>query len=196
MKISNRRGTFICFTLAYRYYSMIMPIKKYFIALMMGALLSVSCNNPDTAFMVDSFAQFTIPAGANPLLISVFEEEVIFPFQSQLDVSEFTDADIVSVNADNAILLSAAGSSVDLNFIHVVEVFAVNPDDPSDSKEVFHIDPAEFGQKTDLRLFPSLPDIKDFVRNERIRLKIEMEFRVAPPRTLDMVLEMQFSART
>lgn len=163
---------------------------------MTSVLVGPGCGSADSAFKVDSFAEFTIPAGANPILVSVFETEIIFPYETSLSVNGFSDAEILSVNADNAVLMPQFEAGFDLDFIHVVEVFAVNQFDSSDDKEVFHIDPAELGRKTELRLFPSLPNVKQYISNERMRLRIEVQFRRAPTRNLDMFLDMQFSART
>lgn len=169
---------------------------SYLLVILGFIILGLGCSSNEAAFKIDSFAEFTIPAGANPLLISVFETEVIFPYEAELGINGFSDAEILAVNADNALLFPQFEAGFDLDFIHVVEVFAVNQFDSSDDKEVFFIDPADLGRKTELRLFPSLPNIKEYVRNERMRLRVEVQFRRAPTRNLQMFLDMEFSART
>ncbi len=159
-------------------------------------LTTSGCGDNDAAFNLGTFAEFTIPAGANPLLISVFETDVVFPYETQLGINGFSDAEITAINSDNALLFPQFESGFDLDFIHVVEVFVLNQSDSSDDKEIFFIDPADLGRKSELRLFPSLPNIKEYVRNETLRVRIEIQFRRSPTRNLDMLLDMDFRART
>jgi len=154
----------------------------------------VSCGKNEPIFRISTFIDFTIPAGSSSVTILGFENEVIFPFETQLNNLGGTVPAIMSVNANNAIFYPRFDPEVNLDFINVIEINVLDQDDLTFSREVFHFDPIPFGTKNDIELFPSLPDIKSLIKDEKLLVQVELQFRAPPPRNIDIRIEMQFDA--
>jgi len=148
----------------------------------------------DLIFEVDTFADVIIPAGANlPPVIHGYDATTIFPYEAQLTNINVSD-DRISEVVPNYAIFQSKFTEEDLDFIHVIEVLVVNQDNPNDRQEVFYYDPIPLGRKTRIELFPSLPDIKRYIKNDKLQLKIECTFRTIPPKNFDMRLDMVFGA--
>jgi len=152
----------------------------------------LGCRSTETLFTVRSTVDMTIPAGANTLEILGLREEGLFPYQFNLDLFNVTDDQIESLLPQRAFLVSKFNQ--DLNFLEVVEVRVVNPDDLNDKPEVFYFDPIPFGNKTELQLFPSLPNIKRLANDDKMLFEVELTFRTIPTQNVDIRLEMEFGA--
>jgi len=168
--------------------------KLNLIALIIAASIGFSgCNQYDLVFEIESFADMVIPAGTNTTTIYGLNATSIFPYQAQLSNINLSDDSISEVVPNYAIFRSRFNEE-NLDFIHVVEVLVVNQDNPDDTQEIFYFDPIPIGRKTRIELFPSLPDLKRFIKNDRLQIKIECTFRSIPPKNFDMRLDMVFGA--
>lgn len=168
--------------------------KLKLIAIIIAATITFSgCNKYDLLFEVQSFADMVIPAGTNTTTIYGLNATSIFPYEAQLNNINLTDESISEV-VPNYAIFSPRFNEENLDFIHVVEVLVVNQDNPEDTQEIFYFDPIPIGRKTRIELFPSLPDIKRFIKNDMLQVKIECTFRSIPPKNFDMRLDMVFGA--
>jgi len=156
------------------------------------AAMLLGCRSTETLFKVRSTVDMTIPAGSNTLEILGLRREGIFPYQFNLDLFGVTDAQIERLIAQQAFLTSKFNQ--DLDFVEVVEVNVVNQDDLEDKREVFHFDPVPFGSKEEIQLFPSLPDIKRFVKDDTVLFEVELTFRRIPTQNTEIRLEMEYGA--
>lgn len=152
-----------------------------------------SCSKYDVRFEIDTFADMIIPSGANPLVNFGIEAPVIFQYQQQLNINSIDTDDISEVVAISAIFQSKFGPE-DLSFLEVVEISAIDPTGEGKPKEVFYFDPIPLGTRTRLELFPSLPNIKDYIQDDQLILMIDCAFRRPPPKNYDIRVDMTFGA--
>lgn len=158
-------------------------------------LFTSSCKkDSDPLFTMDTEARFTIPAGLNTV-------ETFF-FQIR-DVPTFFDVFSSTVNLDSVEITQLIGrdcnmkpvsEAIDLDFIHSMNIFILNPSDSTDRYEIFFMDVIEFGSKNNIRLFNSVVDVQEFMRRERVDLQVEVTFRQVTFRTVEYELDMSFSA--
>lgn len=158
-------------------------------------LLFFSCSKNEVLFEVETFMDASVIAGSSTLLTHVYTQEVIFPYSGRLSAFDLTSEEIAEVLPQRAIIYPLFGENVDLDFIDVITINAVNPDDSNDTKEVYYLEPVPLGSKQEIELFPSLPDIKDFINDDRLILQMELRYRLFPPRTFDLRTEMTFGAK-
>lgn len=163
------------------------------LGLFLVSILLGSCSKYDVRFEIDAFGDMIIPAGANALDIFGIEAPVVFQFQQQLDIVALTAEDISEVVAISAIFQSKFGEE-DLSFLQVVEILALDPTGEGNPKEVFYYDPIPLGPRTRVELFPSLPNIKEYIQNDQLQLRIECTFRRPPPKNYDIRIDMVFGA--
>jgi len=154
-----------------------------------------SCSKNQAIFDVDTYLEATLIAGTSPQTVWVFEKQVIFPYSLQLQAFSKEESDIMSINSSYGLAYPKNNSGLDLSFINEMTIDVLNPDNLDEAgKEVFYYDQQNFNRITEIELFPSLPDIKDYVRDDRIILKIEWIFNTPPPQTFDMAFELEFGA--
>jgi len=153
-----------------------------------------SCSKNQALFTIDSYLDVTLIAGTSSLTVWGYEKEVVFPYSLQLEAFGKENADIMSINSSYGLVYPKNGSGLDLTFINEMVVNVLNPDNLEQSKEVFYYDQQNFNRITQIELFPSLPDIQDFVKNDRIILQVEFIFNTPPPQTFDMAMELEFGA--
>lgn len=168
-----------------------MATRILFIFLIMGLSL-LGCRSTETLFTVRSDVDMTIPAGANTIEILGLDKQVVFPYEQNLNIFSVSEADVERLIAQKAFAFSKFNADLDL--IEVIEINVVNQDDPTDQREVFYFDPVPFGSKTEIQLFPSLPDIKRFVKDDTVLFKVELTFRRIPTQNIDIRIEMEFGA--
>lgn len=167
-------------------------IRRLLVLIVLCSICLIGCRTTETLFTVRSTVDMVIPAGSNTLEILGLRQEGLFPYEFNLELFNVTDDQIERLIAQKAFFTSKFNQ--ELEFIEVVEVRVVNPEDETDEQEVFHFDPVPFGSKTELQLFPSLPNIKRFVKDDKMLFKVELTFRGIPTQNVDVRLEMEFGA--
>ncbi len=170
-----------------------MNLKLSFILVLFGLFLS-SCSRNNALFDVDAYLELTILAGTSTDRVFGFEKQVVFPFETQLAAFDDAEKNIDNVRASYCLVYPKFQADIDLSFINEITIDALNPDDLEDDREVFYYEQFDFGRKSDLELFPSLPDIHDFIRDEKLILRVEFIFNSPPPTTFDLAFEMMFGA--
>ncbi len=162
--------------------------------LCLSGLLLVSCNRVETLFEIPARVDMIIPAGSNTFEILGLTTEVLFPYEISLASRGIADASVDRVVAQRAVFRPVF-AAIDLNFINVIEINVVDPDDPTITREVFFIDPIPLGPKNEIDLFASLPDIKDFISDGNMLLfEVELTFRSVPTTNIDIRIDMEFGA--
>lgn len=170
-----------------------MKLKTIFIAVLFSCLLG-SCSKNTALFNIDSYLEMTLILGTPADRVFGYTQEVIFPYTIELSSQNVADEDIVRINSSYGLIYPTFGEQVNLNFINTITVDAVDPDDPDNTKEVFYYEQFNFNEVKEIELFPSLPNIKDFVRDDRLTLEVEFIFNSPPPRTFDLAFELEFGA--
>ncbi len=162
--------------------------------LCISGLLLVSCNRLETLFEIPARVDMIIPAGSNTFEILGLETEILFPYEISLSSRGISDASVDRVVAQRA-TFRPVFASIDLNFINVIEINVVDPEDPNNKREVFFLDPIPFGPKNSIDLLASLPDIKDFISDgDKLLLEVELTFRNVPTTNIDIRIDMEFGA--
>jgi len=153
-----------------------------------------SCSRNEALFDIDSYFEMTILAGTSTDRVFGFETEVVFPYEVALANYGNEEAIIDAVKASYCLVYPKFETDTDLSFINELTVDALNPDDLTDDREVFYYEQFNFNRRNELELFPSLPNILDFIRGERLLLRVELIYNTPPPRTFELAFEMKFGA--
>lgn len=154
-----------------------------------------SCSTVDTLFEVDGFTEFRIELGMNTLEAHYFPTpNVSLPYRIQLSNSGLEDEDLSKFIASRAFLVPKFGDNQNLDFIHAVNVFILDPTDLTKRKEIFYNDFIDAGTKNEIRLLNTLNDVTDFIVGDRAIIETRIELRQFPPSSFDMRLDMTFTA--
>jgi len=170
-----------------------MKLKTAIIIILISSML-YSCSKNTSLFDIDTYLELTLILGSPSDRVFGYSQEVVFPYTTELNNFNTTDEDIISINASYGLVYPRFGEDINLNFINSITVDAVDPDDDESRKEVFYYEQFNFNDLREIELFPSLPNIKDYVRNDRLELEVEFIFNSPPPRTFDLAFELQFGA--
>lgn len=163
--------------------------------LLLSILFLSSCSKNEALFTVDTFIDLTLIAGTSTQTVWGFEEQVVFPYSVQLAAFNTEVENIMSINSSYGIVYPRNNAQIDLSFINEIVVNVLNPDNLTERpKEAFYYNQDNFSRLTQIELFPSLPDIKDYVKDDRIILQLEFIFNTPPPSTFDLAFELEFGA--
>ena len=110
-------------------------------------------------------------------------------FSKKLGNSGHTIDEVGIIQAKDA-YLNAIFGDVNLDFIYRVSVFVFDPFNPADKVEFFYLDPVPFKDKTSIRLFPGITDIREWMQEEFVGVEIRLDFREISPSFIEMELEM------
>ncbi len=165
----------------------------YFVLL--ATLLLSSCSKNETLFTIDTFMDMTLIAGTSTQTVWGYEEKVVFPYSVQLAAFNTEEKNIMSINSSYGLVYPRNNAGINLSFINEMVVNVLNPDDLTErGKEAFYYTQENFNRLTQIELFPSLPDIKDYIKDDRIVLQVEFIFNSPPPATFDLAFELEFGA--
>jgi len=171
-------------------------IQFYILGLIISSLVFASSCGEDfnPLFTMETDARFQIDAGLNTINTYFFQLR---------DVPTFFDVFSAGVNLDSAeisqiigrdCMMNPVGDIVDLDFIHSINVYILDPSDINQRYEIFFTNIIEFGSKERIRLFNSVVDVQDFMREPTVNMEVEINFRQIPLRTVQYQLDMGFSA--
>ena len=99
--------------------------------ILLGLVVITACNKDKRVelFELNHFVDFTIAPGLNTFDTHFFAISPLTSiYQSKLDASGFTAADVVSIEAKDAYLSSTFGD-INLEFIHRISVYIFDPFD-------------------------------------------------------------------
>ncbi len=136
---------------------------------------------------------FTIPAGIDVFATHIFLLKDIDTRLNTLSANNI-DKDKIKLLAQ-AMRLSATFGDVEYGFINDISVLAVNPDDANKVQEVFYRQDVRQTTGTTLDLIPnSSIDLKPFIRNDKITLRVEIKLWTSPQKVADTRLDFTFVA--
>ncbi len=150
-----------------------------------------SCTNqPINLFQINVEADFIIPAGLNSIDTYYFTiPRVPTRIRSYWsgDVADF--GAILPANA----FLTSRFNNIDWSLVREVYIFAVSPSNPENRKEIFYQNIFEPNRQRELRLFNSLPDVKDILSEEYFNIEVRINFRGITPVEIDTRMQMNFN---
>lgn len=159
------------------------------------SLLLVSCSSVDMLFEVNAETEFRIELGLSTNASHYYPNpNILIPYTSSLNASGFSKDDISKFIASRATLRPKFGESVNLDFVHNVNVFIIDPNDSSRRKEIFYLENIQAGEKNEILLFNTLNDITDFLVDDRAIIETRLELRQFPPSSFQIALDMTFTA--
>ena len=152
-----------------------------------------SCGSSDALFTVDTFTDFTVTLGLNTIEAHYFvNQNVPVTLQTQLDNLNFTEDDIMMVVSDRATLYPKFNANIDLDFINDVNVYLLDPDNFNKRTEIFYREFIPGGSKSEIQLLSNIPDITDYLLDDKVIVEVRLELRRFPPSTFDVRLDMSF----
>ncbi|MEY4902344.1 MAG: hypothetical protein RLZZ292_159 [Bacteroidota bacterium] len=136
---------------------------------------------------------FTIGAGIDVFATHIFVLKDINTRLNTLAANNI-DQDKIKLLAQ-AMRLSATFGDVEYGFINDISVLAVNPDDNKKVQEIFYRQDVRQTTGTTLDLIPnSSIDLKPFIRNDKITLRVEIKLWTSPQKVADSRLDFTFVA--
>lgn len=168
--------------------------KKRFLLIFLVPFCFLSCSKNETIFKIESFMDATIIAGSSTISSHFYEQEIIFPYSGQVSAFGLTNDEIAKVIPQRAVLYPVFSDDIDLEFIDVIVIEAFNPENPQDDKEVFYLEPVPIGSKKEIELFPSLPNIKSYIIEDKLNLRLKLQYRLFPPQNLEVRIDVEFGA--
>ncbi len=155
-------------------------------------LLNSSCSGDRAPlFRMNLEADLIIPAGLNSLDTYYFTIPLVpTNFRTYWGGNP---SDVQSILPANAQMFSRF-SNIDWNIVREVYIFAVSPRNPDNRKEIFYQNLIERNRSSELRLFNSLPDVRDLLVQDFVNLEVRINFRVITPFEIDTRLIMNFHA--
>jgi len=174
---------------------MIGDFKRYII--ISGIFLSMcifdGCTSgPEPLFTLPMEVNFTIPPGLNNFDTHYFIYERIPTFYRNY-VNAANESSVDHVNAGRG-EIRARLDNIDWSIVREVAIHVVDPNNPEINKEAFYQDVVQFSGVEELRLFSSLPELKDILFNDFVTIEIRFNFRRVPFREMDARLSMNFVA--
>ncbi|MFT6807979.1 MAG: hypothetical protein ACJA01_001202 [Saprospiraceae bacterium] len=174
---------------------MILLFKRYgiLLGLILSAFVFNGCDSgPDPLFTFPMEVNFTIPPGLNSFDTHYFVYERIPTFyRNYVDASSESSVDHINAGRGE---IRARLDNIDWSIVREVAIHIVDPNDNNINKEAFYQDVVQFSGVEELRLFSSLPELKDILFNDFITVEIRFNFRRVPFREMDARLTMNFVA--
>ena len=163
------------------------------IILLVVPFIGLQCgNNTEPLFVMDLEADFSIPPGLNSFDTHYFYiRDVPTRIQNYLGTS-FDKEGIEEILPNRAELNARFTSGVDWGIVQEVVIHAISPSNPTQSTEIFYQTRIEFDNVKELRLFGSLPNVKDILLEESTTLEVRLNFRRTTPVEIESRLTMNF----
>ena len=166
------------------------------IYIIIPAILLLSCNkeNLRPLFEVESVTSFTIPAGLNTVETHYFPiRNLTSSLAAQLETRNLT-LDDISVIKPQTLVLTSLDPDVEFNFITSIisEMYTVNPDE---GLEIYFREPVPINTKSDLVLFPSLLNVKDYISQSLFNIEMKLRVRTFINRDIDVRVDMVFQVQ-
>jgi len=163
----------------------------HFFAFVIVCLGLSSCNKiPDPQFTHSMEIAFDIP----PSLNTIETHYILLPntptfLNLSLSGNGFQAEDITSIKSQNAKFFEI-DQNVNLDFINSIVINAYTNDDEI---ELFYHENIQFGNKEDIQLLASIPELVDFMSNEFVNIEVGIRFRQFPPANFRAKVELDLS---
>jgi hypothetical protein len=167
----------------------------YLICLAVTVIMGCRGDSRAELFEVNQVVDFTIQAGLNTADTHFYSFGTVqSEFQQELAAKGLDAKNVASVEPKFA-ELSTVFADEDLDFIRQFTVRLFDPFNPDYSREIFYLDPVPNNTKKVMRPFPGLSDVKDLINNPIVGVEVRVAFRWVTPRSYDMRLEFDLSAK-
>ncbi len=155
-------------------------------------LAGISCNNEvEPLFVMELDADFVIPPGLNSFDTHYFIIRDV-PTRITNYLGTGFDKDVIAEILPNRAELNARFSSIDWAIIQEVVIHAIPQSNPSSSTEIFYQTRINLNNVKELKLFGSLPNVKDILLEDRMTLEVRLNFRRTTPIEIETRLTMNF----
>lgn len=102
------------------------------------------------------------------------------PTSFQAYASNLTKEDIGRISPGTC-KIEGGFTPVNYNFIEEMYINAIDPSNPSISREIFYLEFNPLDDNNELQLFGSLQNVKDLFTNDLVHLEVRLRFRVPTP---------------
>ncbi|MCB0657867.1 MAG: hypothetical protein KDC57_17095 [Saprospiraceae bacterium] len=165
--------------------------------LVIGMYLFSGCRKDEVSkaiFTVESTTSFTIPAGLNTVETHYFlVENIPSSLNAQLKSHNLTLDDLTKINPLQCRLIALDGSPT-YQFIENISVRIYTKKNPT-KREIAFMEPVPLNTGSNLQLFPTLIDVKDYLSSSVYSVEIRLRLRGFSSRTVDTRLDLAFEAR-
>lgn len=158
-------------------------------------LLSIiSCGKQDTADIILPIeVTFDVPVALNTVETHFFQIPNVPTFLDlSLDPQSLTFDDITSIKS-RLCQIEDSNSSLNLDFINRIIVNVYEDDDVT---ELFYFENIPFGNKQEIQLLASIPELKEALSKDFVNFEVGMRFRQFPPANFNCRANMEFSIYT
>lgn len=160
---------------------------------MFTLLLSNSCQDEGTVlFDIEFEVDFTTPASLDNLLTHYFPIQNVQTFFSSF--AGGTSIESIGSIRSASCTIEGVFNPVDYDFIREISVFAIDPQNSANRKELFFIDPNIINGDTKLDLFSTISNHKDLLSKDIVHLEVRLELRTFAPDEYDHRLKLRFQA--
>lgn len=158
-------------------------------------LTSFSCRKNDDRVRFDMLypeVYFTIPAGLNPFLIHFIElRDLPVNRAFYFDLNKVTDSTQVRIVPRSA-RIGSLFADVDFEFVERISILVADAEKPDQFYEIYYRDPVPLNIGPFLDLVPTLLDLQQVVKSDRIHLRIRMQLRAPSPVFVESRLDYSF----
>ena len=166
---------------------------------LLAAFMALSCNKDDRQELFElQFPpppiEFDISPGLNTFDTHIYSFSPIpTHYLERLAASGHTAEEVIAIEAKDAYLSSFFGDE-NINFISRVSIYIFDPFEPANKAEFLYLENIPYREKTNIRLFPGITDISDWIKEEYIGLEIRLNFREISPALTEMSLKFDLRA--
>ena len=155
-------------------------------------LLATSCGNDqgDARFVIRGDTFFDIPADLSTFgtqFLTISKQPTFI--ETLLTQNNLSREEITSILPAIA-TIRARNSSIELDFINAVSVRAVSRTEPNNNLEMFYLSFVEFNEDNEMRLLPSIADLKSIMLDEQYDIELRLDLRRFPP--TNFICDLQF----
>lgn len=171
----------------------------YFIGICLFSIAFSACGKDEQSlFQIQMEAEFNLPAGLNTIETHYFyptqvgNSSINIPtnynlFRSNAGISEQR---IGAILANRSSLIAIFGEN--LEFVNSVSMWAY-PVDSNEGIEIFYQDIIEFGNRSELRLFPSIANVKEVIALDEVVIELRLIMRSFTNQNIDIKVDLDFS---
>ncbi len=152
-----------------------------------------SCATEEAVLDIDTFTEFSVPAGLNTIEAHYFLNfDVPIPFDRLTDEAGIDKGNITQFVPTRGTLIAARNTSADLQSIRSVNVFVLDPSNPDRRLEVYYMELVEPGPKTEINLFNTIRNLQSVITDDLATMEVRLEFVTPPRTTMELRLDMTF----
>ena len=148
-------------------------------------------NNTEPLFIMELEADFDIPPGLNSFDTHYFFIRNV-PTRIRNYLGPGLDIDMIEEILPNRAELNARFTNIDWAIVREIVIHAIPESNPAVSREIFYQTRINLDNVKELKLFGSLPNVRDILLQDRMTLEIRLNFRRTTPVEIESRLTMNF----